>query len=79
MLPSRLSPLGACSGSGTFRRSDGCGGTETLSKQSQRKSLIPRRNECRAGPIQATSSPDSRLIATQVFDDKGKGNELRQA
>jgi hypothetical protein len=72
MLPSRLSPLGACSGSGTFRRSDGCGGTETLSKQSQRKSLIPRRNECRAGPIQATSSPDSRLIATQVFDDKGK-------
>ncbi|WP_433996071.1 hypothetical protein [Bradyrhizobium liaoningense] len=35
------------------------------------KSLIRRRNERRAGPIQATSSPDLRLIATQVFDDKG--------
>lgn len=34
-------------------------------------SIIPLRNQRRAGPIQATSSPDLRLIATQLFDQKG--------
>jgi hypothetical protein len=34
------------------------------------KCLISWRNDRGAGPIQATSSPDLRLIATQVFDDK---------